>query len=106
MTYRNIDAATLQGLLGEREPPVLLDVRSTEEVARGTIAGALHIPLAELPRRYPELSADQPLVVYCLSGARSASACRFLAERGFTALYHLEGGVAGWLRAGHPLGGI
>ena len=101
--YRNIDPAALRNLLDESKPPVLLDVRNPDEVARGQLAGARHIPLAELPRRYAELAPEEPLVVYCHSGVRSASACGFLAGRGFAQLYHLEGGVLAWLRAGQKL---
>jgi rhodanese-related sulfurtransferase len=60
----------------------LLDVRTDPEVARGLIAGANHIPLNQLPGRYQELDPNVLLVVYCQSGARSAQACAWLAERG------------------------
>lgn len=101
--YRNLDPSALRALLQGDQPPLLVDVRSPDEVAHGQLVGARHIPLAELPRRYSEFSPEQPLVVYCHSGARSAGACRFLEERGFVHVYHLEGGLAAWLRAGYPL---
>jgi rhodanese-related sulfurtransferase len=101
--YRSIDPPTLQAMLGSDAPPVLLDVRTGEEFARGHLAQARHIPLAELPQRVNELARDTPLVAYCLSGTRSASACQFLAQRGFPDLYNLEGGIAAWSRAGQPI---
>ena len=101
--YRPIDPDTLRTMLDASDPPVLLDVRGPDEVARGHLEGARHIPLGELPRRYAELALDQALVIYCHSGVRSASACRFLAERGYGQLYNLEGGIAAWARAGQPI---
>jgi phage shock protein E len=64
---------------------VYLDVRTNEEVAEGKLAGAVHIPIAELEARIAELQAydDQEIVVYCRSGNRSARAVSLLQERGF-----------------------
>lgn len=90
-------------MLAEREPPQLIDVRTPAEVARGAIAGARHIELATLPARIGELDPECPCVIYCLSGARSAQACTFLAQRGYARLYNLQGGIAAWTRAGLPV---
>jgi rhodanese-related sulfurtransferase len=43
----------------------LLDVRPVEEYAAGHIAGALSIPLDELPDRLEELPPEQEVVAYC-----------------------------------------
>ena len=98
-----LDPAGLHALLDSAAPPQLIDVRSATEVGRGVIAGAKHIELAALPARAGELDAEAPCVLYCLSGARSAQACALLAQRGFQRLYHLDGGIAAWVRAGLPL---
>jgi len=82
---------------------VLLDVRTDPEVARGLIAGSKHIPLNQLPARYQELNPEALLVVYCQSGARSAQACEWLAERGFAQVHNLQGGLLAWSRAGLPV---
>ena len=55
-----------------------MDVREPFEWDAGHVAGALHVPLAELPGRLatdlPDRSA--PLLLYCRSGARSGRAAR------------------------------
>jgi rhodanese-related sulfurtransferase len=101
--FQTIDAAGLSAMLGEQTPPQLVDVRTQAEVARGVIAGARHIELATLPARLAELDPEMPCVIYCLSGARSVQACTFLTQRGYARLYHLQGGIAAWVRAGLPL---
>ncbi|MCB9653382.1 MAG: rhodanese-like domain-containing protein [Deltaproteobacteria bacterium] len=69
---------------------ILVDVRTTQEFAAGHIPGAIHIPVHEIERRSNELGAkDKPIVVYCRSGNRSASATRMLKARGFTQIYDL-----------------
>ena len=45
-------------------PPVLVDVRSTEEYKAGHIPGAKSIPLEVLPRRMAEIPRDIPVVLY------------------------------------------
>jgi rhodanese-related sulfurtransferase len=97
-----IDVARLEKLRQEG-PVVLLDVRTDPEVARGFIAGALHIPLNQLPARYNELDSEATVVVYCQSGGRSAQACAWLAEKGFSRIHNLQGGVLAWARSGLSL---
>jgi rhodanese-related sulfurtransferase len=102
--YQTLDSAGLQTLLAGDHPPRLIDVRGSAEVARGMIPGAQHVELSALPARESELNPEAPLVLYCLSGARSAKACAYLEQRGFRHLYHLEGGIAAWAKAGFPVG--
>ena len=101
--YQSLDPARLQALLQAAAPPQLVDVRSAAEIARGAIAGARHIELSALAARAAELDPEAPCVLYCLSGARSAQACAYLAQHGFQRLYHLDGGIAAWTKAGLPV---
>ncbi len=96
-----IDAAELYRLLAE-DKITLVDVRRDEEVARGIIAGAQHIPLHLIPLKVDELSGEQPLVFYCHSGMRSAQASAFMASRGRQNIHNLQGGVLAWGKAGYP----
>lgn len=85
-----------------RQPHVLVDVRTPQEFASGHIAGAVNIPLQELPRQLDSLPKDQPVVLYCRSGARSSTAAQMLARAGFTEIYDL-GGIISWQAQGHQL---
>lgn len=80
----------------------LLDVREDDEWQAGHIAGAQHIPLAELGDRLGELPAGRTIVAVCRTGVRSGAAVRGLRQIGRQA-ENLEGGVADWARAGYPL---
>jgi adenylyltransferase/sulfurtransferase len=42
------------------------------------------------------LQREQPIVVHCHSGTRSAQAVRLLQQRGFSNVYNLEGGIDAW----------
>jgi len=63
---------------------LLLDVRTPGEFADGHVQGALNVPVQVLESRIAELDPARPVVVYCRSGNRSATAARMLRDRGFT----------------------
>jgi adenylyltransferase/sulfurtransferase len=96
--YGELSAAALAARRASGERLLLLDVREADEVARARIDGSLWIPLAELPARADELAGwrDEPVVVHCHHGGRSARACALLAERGFRRLDNLQGGIEAW----------
>lgn len=77
------------------EGALLVDVRTRAEFAAGHLEGARNMPLSELPRRLDELGAEQVVVVYCRSGARSARATRLLRARRTAPVYDL-GSFARW----------
>ncbi|MAE47414.1 MAG: hypothetical protein CMJ86_11040 [Planctomycetes bacterium] len=73
-----------------------LDVRGQSEVRSGMIPGALHIPLDALESRISELPRNQPILVYCAAGVRSAEACEFLCQEGFQEVSNLAAGFPSW----------
>lgn len=77
----------------------LVDVREPAEHAALSIPGAVLVPLASVldGAGLAALPADQPLVLHCASGVRSATALRALHARGWTDAVHLRGGIAAWV---------
>jgi sulfur-carrier protein adenylyltransferase/sulfurtransferase len=74
----------------------LIDVREPFEYEIARIDGAKLIPLGEITERLDELEREQPIVIHCHSGKRSAQAAQLLLQRGFTKVYNLEGGIDAW----------
>lgn len=76
---------------------LLVDVRTPQEFASGHVDGATNIPVSELTARAAELGGDRarPVVVYCASGMRSASAKGKLKKLGFANVHDL-GGIGRW----------
>ncbi len=101
---KEIDAAELNRWLEEEGGQFrIIDVREMPEIAGGTIADAVPIPLATLPVRLNELDRDEKLVFICRSGARSAQACHFLKQYGFDDIYNLRGGIIAWAHQSLPI---
>jgi rhodanese-related sulfurtransferase len=80
----------------------LVDVRADHEWEAGRIAGATHLPLAELAERAGEVDPERPVVLYCRGGNRSTMAAAALAEAGYDAA-KLSEGIVGWAGADLPL---
>ena len=79
----------------EGRPHVLIDVREPAEHAATRIDGAVLIPLRQLQSHIKQLPKDQPIVVHCQSGGRSAIAVAMLKVQGFDAR-NLSGGIKAW----------
>ena len=83
-------------------PPLVLDVRETDELAISRLSGATHLPLGQLGERFGELDQDRDIVVLCRSGARSAEATKFLLRQGFRSVRNVSGGINAWAREVDP----
>lgn len=70
----------------------ILDVRTQEEYRRGTLKGAVNIPLDDLRNRLSELDKSKPVYVFCQVGFRGYVAARILSQNGFRDVYNLSGG--------------
>lgn len=80
----------------------LIDVRTPMEFQSGHIPGALNIDVQVLPARLKDVPKDKPVVLYCRSGNRSASAAGVLQRAGYTEIYDL-GGIGAWAQAGFAI---
>jgi adenylyltransferase/sulfurtransferase len=95
-TVRAISVQELKRKLDASEAFELIDVREPFEFEIARIERAKLIPLGEIAGRADELERDQPIVVHCHSGRRSAQAVRLLEQLGFSKVYNLEGGIEAW----------
>ena len=81
-----------------KEGAVLVDVRSKSEYNSGHIDGAKLLPVESINVSNAKeviVSKDTVVIVYCRSGARSASAAKVLEGLGYTNVYNL-GAMSNW----------
>lgn len=74
----------------------VIDVREPREYAAGHLAGAMNIPVGDLPRRSTEIPLEFPVVFVCRSGGRSRAACELVSGAGIQNPANLEGGMVAW----------
>jgi sulfur-carrier protein adenylyltransferase/sulfurtransferase len=97
-----LDASAAARLIEGDDAPALLDVRELHEWTEGHIPGAVHIPRGSLESSVEQALPDreQPVVIYCAVGARSAFAAKTLGELGYQTVFSLAGGYTDWKRNG------
>jgi rhodanese-related sulfurtransferase len=103
---REIDVAAARARYDADDGCLFLDVREKDEVAAGTIPGALCMPRGRLEGHAGDVipDFDWEIVVICEKGNRSALAADTLREMGFTRVASLSGGMLAWTAARHPVG--
>ncbi len=100
MKYKDIDVNEFSEKLNSNGNYVLLDVRTVDEFTEAHIGEPINIDIfkEDFADKIGELDKDKNYLVYCRSGRRSASACIFMAENGFSGeLFNLEGGILAWM---------
>lgn len=79
-----------------QEDVVILDVRDKEEYDSGHIENALNIPVENIKDVEDEVvDKNKTILVYCLSGKRSAKASKQLVDLGYINVYDF-GGIQDW----------
>jgi parallel beta-helix repeat protein len=103
----SIGVATAYNMITNGSYPdlVILDVRTQSEYDGGHIHGTVWIPHTELEARIGELAGHEnhEIIVYCLSGGRSATASEILDSHNFTKVYNMLGGISAWQSSGYPV---
>jgi hydroxyacylglutathione hydrolase len=90
-------------LLASAQPPLVLDVRTSNERKGKLIAGSLSVPLSHLSDTLATLPRDRSILVYCAGGYRSSIAASLLQRANFSPMSEIAGGIAAWESANLPL---
>ena len=75
-----------------KEKTILVDVRHPYEFKRGTIEGAINIPVDDLRNRINEIPKDKNVIIFCKQGLRGYIAYKILKQKGFENIKNLSGG--------------
>lgn len=84
---------------------VMLDTRNQQEIAYGTFAGALTLPITrftELPEAlapHRESLGDATVVSFCTGGIRCEKAALWMQAEGMDNVLQLDGGILGYFEA-------
>lgn len=70
---------------------LVVDVRTPQEFQSGHLDEAVNYPLSDIEQHFANIDKNQPIVVYCRSGARSGRAYDFLISQGFTQVHNAGG---------------
>jgi phage shock protein E len=84
---------------------VLIDVRESDEFAKGHVKDAVHLSKGVIELRIEETVSNvaTPIICYCGGGSRSALAADNLQKMGYTNVASMAGGFKAWKEAGNPI---
>ncbi|MGB7414550.1 MAG: rhodanese-like domain-containing protein [Thermosynechococcaceae cyanobacterium] len=91
---------TASQLRSRQSQLTLIDVRSKLEYLTGHIPGAQCMGQNRILQEVPK---DQPVVIACMSGHRSAPVAQWLVKQGYQKVYNLQGGLMTWQMAHYPI---
>ena len=91
-----IDPVEVKAKLDRGEKFLFLDVREPHEHKICSLPGTKLIPLGEVAKRLNEIPKDEPVIVHCKSGGRSAKACDLLRQAGYKNVLNMKGGTLLW----------
>ena len=94
--YSTMNTQELQSEIEAGEKLVIVDLREPELYRAGHITGARNIPFEEFDKRMHQLNPETKIVLVCHTGPMGDASGSLLAERGYTSVWNLSGGMAGW----------
>ena len=103
--YKNLSVEEFQQMIASDPTAQVLDVRTPAEYAEGHLIGALNLNWRDpdfAQQVQEQLDPAHPVLVYCRSGRRSASAAAWLDGNDFRT-YNLRGGYQAWSNAGKKI---
>jgi rhodanese-related sulfurtransferase len=102
---REVGIEELRTMLPSLGQFLLIDTREESEWAAGHAAGAVQLGKGIIERDIETLAPDknQPIVLYCGGGFRSALAADALQKMGYTCVASLAGGWREYREAGLPV---
>ena len=99
---KSITVEQLQAWRQDGTPHTLVDIREPYERSVSHLDG-IHIPMSEVMNRLGELPQEEPLVIHCRSGARSAAVTQALTlQHGMDNVHNLTGGIMAWASTIEP----
>lgn len=102
--FTRVDATDFAAEIETDPAGVVVDLRTSEEIAVGYIEGASQLDFygPAFQSVLDGLDRETHYLVYCNSGNRSAETLRLMKDLGFTQVTELDGGIQAWNAAGLP----
>ena len=101
---QHVDPKQAQKLIEDKKV-IVLDIRTPGEFNRARIAGAKNIDFQapDFEQRINALDKSKSYLVHCASGGRSTHSLLLFKKHEFQSIYHLDGGIKAWEKAGLPV---
>ena len=101
----NLSADRFKAILANDKGGTIIDLRTTDEMNKGFIKGAVQIDFLakDAEQQIDKLDKDKTYYIYCASGGRSADAAEYMEKQKFKRVYNFEKGFSEWEKKGFPV---
>lgn len=91
---RFVNSKQVFNMLKEDKLSLIIDVRDTSDYNLGHIPNSINIPSDNISYKMKSLMEykNQPILIYCSKGHRSATVSKYLENKGFSNIYNLLNG--------------
>ena len=98
----NLEVDQAESLLARNKDIVILDIRTPKEFKASHLTGATNMDFyaSDFEQQLSKLDKNKSYLVHCAVGGRSAKARDKMKEMNFKSIFHLEGGLKAWEKAG------
>jgi rhodanese-related sulfurtransferase len=102
---KECSVAEVKSKLDRGEPFHFFDIREDHEYTIDHAKGAAHLGKGIIERDIETRvsNKDEPIVLYCGGGFRSALAAESLQQMGYRNVISMDGGMRAWREAGFPV---
>lgn len=102
---QDLSAEEFKTKLDATKDAILIDLRTPEEVKKGTLPNATVIDFfgKDFEKRFASLDKNKTYFIYCASGGRSGETKELMIQNGFKAVYNMPEGFNGWSRKKLPV---
>lgn len=101
---KNISPAQASKMLKAKKPPVIIDIRTPEEFAKGHLEGAKLVNYRkDFKKNLAKFDRNKTYIFHCQSGGRSTHSLSIWKKLGFKNVHHLKSGYLGWAEARFPV---
>ncbi len=101
----NLSAERFKAIIGNDKNGVIIDLRTTDEMNKGFIKGAVQLDFSaeNSEKEIDKLDKNKTYYIYCQGGVRSAKAAEYMGKHDFKRVYNFEKGFSEWVKKGFPV---
>ena len=98
-----INSADLQKLIENGDDIQIVDLRKSEDFAKGHVKNAINIPFGEVNKNFGKFATNKPVFIYCYTGQTAGQTVAVLNVLGIDARSVHAGFDLGWTAEGFPV---
>ena len=101
----NFSAERFKAIIANDKNGIILDLRTTDEIAKGYIKGSVPMIFGEkgVEQEIDKLEKNKTYYIYDTDGKKSSEVAEYMDKHNFKHIFTLEKGFSDWEKKGYPV---